>query len=162
MTQTNFPRLYRKRFVPAENIHLKDDIILHMDEITLVTKWKTLKPRKDICRGISACFMDKGIKLSKMYNNENAYFWYIDIIDTKKLPKENCIIFEDLLIDVVIKMDGSVRILDIGEAADAFQEGIISGDQLHDSLKKLDVVLELIHTGGIQEFQAYLEKFESR
>ena len=161
MTQPNYPSLYRKRFIPAENILLKDDIILHLDESTIVTKWDTLKPRKDICRGFSVCFMEKGIKLSKMFSKDNSFFWYIDIIHTKKLPEENSIIFEDLLIDVVIKTDKSVRILDIGEAAEAFQNGIISSEQLIDALKKLDLLLELIHSGDIIQMQTYLESFES-
>ena len=44
--------LYRKRFIPCETNYLKDDKIVYMDENIIITKWDTLKPRKDIKRSI--------------------------------------------------------------------------------------------------------------
>ena len=32
--------LYRKRFIPDDFVHLKDDIILSMDENLIITKWR--------------------------------------------------------------------------------------------------------------------------
>ena len=43
----NKPVLFRKRLIPEECVELKDDILLHRDKETIVTKWKTLKPQKD-------------------------------------------------------------------------------------------------------------------
>ena len=37
--------IYRKRLIPNECIPLKNDIILHADDLLLITKWNTLKPR---------------------------------------------------------------------------------------------------------------------
>ena len=45
--------LYRKRIIPEEMILLKDDVILHQDASTIITKWNSLKPRKDFSNGIS-------------------------------------------------------------------------------------------------------------
>ena len=49
----DYPVLYRKRLIPEECIPLKDDIILYMDDEVIVTKWNTLKPRKDFHHGYS-------------------------------------------------------------------------------------------------------------
>ena len=43
--------LYRKRLIPFENILLKGDKVLFADEHTIVTKWNTINPRKDIDHG---------------------------------------------------------------------------------------------------------------
>ena len=59
--------IFRKRFIPLETIALKDDCILFESDTRMVTRWKSLKPRKDIGSGISAYFMDKGIKVSKIF-----------------------------------------------------------------------------------------------
>ena len=52
------PNLYRKRIIPEEMILLKDDEILHLDSRIIVTKWDSLKPRKDFSNGISAYFLN--------------------------------------------------------------------------------------------------------
>ena len=60
-------KLYRRRYIPNELTHLKDDRILQYDPgKLLITEWKTLKPRKDFARGVSAFFLDRGIKVSKL------------------------------------------------------------------------------------------------
>ena len=59
------PILYRKRLIPDECILLKDDILLYRDEDILVTKWNTIRPKKDLHHGMSCYFLKKGIKVSK-------------------------------------------------------------------------------------------------
>ena len=44
--------LYRKRFIPMETIALKDDKILLWQDDLIVTKWNSLKPRRDIGSGL--------------------------------------------------------------------------------------------------------------
>jgi len=61
------PNLFRRRFIPDELISLKDDIILVMEPELIITKWITLHPRKDIARGISAFYLDKGYKACKKF-----------------------------------------------------------------------------------------------
>ena len=45
------PTLYRKRLIPEECILLKDDELLYRDEKTIITRWNTLKPKKDLHHG---------------------------------------------------------------------------------------------------------------
>ena len=53
------PTLYRKRLIPEECILLKDDELLYRDEKTIITRWNTLKPKKDLHHGFSCYFLDK-------------------------------------------------------------------------------------------------------
>ena len=63
-------QLFRRRYIPDEIKELKDDIVLSVTDDMILTKWNVLKPRKDIARGVSAYFIDKGIKVSKVYDSE--------------------------------------------------------------------------------------------
>ena len=139
------PKLYRRRFIPNEMIQLKDDIILVMEEDLIVTKWVTLHPRKDIARGISAFYLDKGYKVSKIYDKKgNLVYWYCDIIQTKKDPEKNTIVMEDLLIDVILYNDGTVRIMDLDELADALEQQLISQQEATYALRTLHQLLQII------------------
>ena len=40
-------KIYRKRLIPKECIWLKDDIVLLCNEEYIVSRWTTLRPRKD-------------------------------------------------------------------------------------------------------------------
>lgn len=120
------PRLFRRRFIPDENIELKDDMILALEPNLIITSWNVLKPRRDISRGVSAYFIDKGIKVSKVFDNAGQMvYWYCDIIETHYDEKENTYTFNDLLIDVVVYPDGQVEVLDMDEFADAMEQGIL-------------------------------------
>ncbi|ROR25699.1 uncharacterized protein DUF402 [Mobilisporobacter senegalensis] len=154
--------LYRRRFIPNETIHLKDDKILFLDEDLIITKWNTLKPRKDIARGISAYFLKKGIKVSKIYDEEgNLVYWYCDIIDTIIDLKNHSIIFNDLLADVVIYENGFVKVLDIGEIADAVEQNLIDGPTALKALYTLDTLLDIIYTDRFYTLQKYINDYES-
>ena len=83
----SYPTLYRKRIIPDECVLLKDDEILSYENNILVTKWKTLKPKKDLDHGFSCYFFDFGYKVSKFYDREhNLLYYYCDIIDAKINP----------------------------------------------------------------------------
>ena len=78
----NPPVLYRKRLIPSECILLKDDIIISCDENVILTKWNTLKPKKDLHHGYSCYLLKEGIKVSKFYREDNSLiYWYCDILD---------------------------------------------------------------------------------
>ena len=66
------PALYRKRLIPDECILLKDDIIISCDENVILTKWNTLKPKKDLHHGYSLYLLNEGIKVSKFYREDNS------------------------------------------------------------------------------------------
>lgn len=155
------PMLYRRRFIPNEIIHLKDDIILVMEKDLIITKWVTLHPRKDISRGISAFYLDKGFKVSKIYDRNNKLvYWYCDIIQVNKASDKNTVIIEDLLIDVIIYEDGTIRILDIDELSDALDQGLITQAETTNALRILNNLLQIIYEGNFDTLKAPINHME--
>lgn len=142
--------LYRRRFIPDELKLLKDDKILYLDDDLIITSWSTLKPRSDFASGISAYYRKEGFKISRHYGADGSFTrWYCDIIIESKT--ENGLIFSDLLIDVVIFPDGTVRVVDLDEAADALEQGFITADMLAQALRSTDKLLTCIHQGRFSE-----------
>lgn len=155
------PMLYRRRFIPDELIYLKNDIILVMENDLIITKWNTLHPRNDISRGISAYYLDKGYKISKIYDkNDKVVYWYCDIIQTKKNPDKNTVIIEDLLVDVVLYEDGTTHILDIDELADALEQGLISQMEAIKAMHIVNSLLQTIYKGQFHTLQDPVNKAE--
>lgn len=156
------PMLYRRRFIPNETIPLQDDIILHLDDNFIVTKWVTLHPRKDIAWGISAYYLDQGFKVSKIFDkHNNVVYWYCDIIQAKKEPERNAIIIEDLLIDVVLYNDDSMRILDLEELSDALEQQLISQQETTYTLRTLNNLLKLIYSGQFHVLQTPVNQYDA-
>ena len=154
-------RLYRKRYIPNESILLKDDQILLAKDNLIVTRWKTLKPRKDICFGYSAYFINKGFKVSKMYNaDKELVYWYCDIIDTTYYPETNSYIFQDLLADVLVYPDGSVKVLDLDEVSDLLDEGVIDASIVSKALRFLNDLLQIIYNNEFHTYQKIIEDME--
>ena len=105
----NPPVLYRKRLIPSECILLKDDIIISCDENVILTKWNTLKPKKDLHHGYSCYLLKEGIKVSKFYREDNSLiYWYCDIVDYQFNEDKSELVATDLLADVLIYPDGFV------------------------------------------------------
>lgn len=153
--------LYRKRFIPEEIISLKDDVILVHEENLIVTKWVALHPRKDIAGGISAYYLDKGIKVSKVFDKDRQLvYWYCDILQVKKGPDPDSLIFEDLLIDVILHADGSVKIMDLDELADALDLKLITEEDAKFALRTLDTLLKLIYQGHFQSLKEPVDQAE--
>ena len=147
------PRLFRRRFIPDENIELKDDMILALEPNLIITSWNVLKPRRDISRGVSAYFIDKGIKVSKVFDNAGQMvYWYCDIIET-----ENTYTFIDLLIDVVVYPDGQVEVLDMDEFADAMEQGILSVGTIAHAMRATDDLLHTIYAGEFEKYTHYID-----
>ena len=157
----NAVQLYRKRFIPDETIHLKDDRIVHHTKELIITKWNTLKPRNDIHHGISAYFLEQGFKVSKVFDkNNNVVYWYCDIINTKIDAETSSYVFEDLLLDVVVYENGFVKVLDTGEVADALEESLIDVSLAIKSLRILDSLLSLIYSERFCELQTIVNNIE--
>lgn len=147
--------LYRRRFIPDELVHLKDDIILVQEEKFILTKWKTLHPRRDIAGGISAYYLDKGFKISRIYDKDHKHvYWYCDIIRVRKGSDPDTLIFDDLLIDVILHPDGTMQIMDLGELADALELRLITEDEAKSALRSLDTLLSIIYR---EEFHTLTE-----
>lgn len=153
--------LYRKRYLPDEIVHLKDDIVLYQDEQRIVTSWDTLKPRKDIKRGISAYFIEEGIKVSKVFNAcDEIVYWYCDIIHTEKIGSS--FIFHDLLVDVIVYPDGFVKVVDLDELGQLLSAGKIDTAFVSDALAKANRLLSFIYDNSFGQYQAFINKFDQR
>ena len=143
-------KLYRKRFIPNELILLKDDKILYLDDDLIITSWNTLKPRSDFASGLSAYYRKEGFKISSHYGLDGTFTrWYCDIITESK--EYDSLIFSDLLIDVVIYPNGTVRVVDLDEAADALEQELITPAMLTQALRSTDKLLSYIHAGRFSE-----------
>lgn len=155
------PSIYRRRFKPNETIHLKDDIILKSSSDFMLTKWTSLRPRKDIAHGISAYYIDQGIKVSKIFDGKDQLlYWYCDIIQTKWDTEKNTVIFEDLLLDVVLYNDGSIHVLDLDELSDALEQGFITQAEATYALRTLDSLLKILYQGQFHVLQEPVNQAE--
>lgn len=156
------PELYRKRLIPAQNIPLKDDTILFYDDDIIVTKWNTINPKTEFNHGTSCYFFKEGIKVSKFYKADNSLlYWYCDIVEYEFDKESNRLTVVDLLADVIIYPDGTVKVVDLDEMADALGEGIISPELLQQGLYRLNALLTNIYSGHFSEFQSILEQHEA-
>ncbi|WP_343246463.1 DUF402 domain-containing protein [Diplocloster hominis] len=151
--ETN-PILYRKRLIPSECIELKEDQILYRDDRIIVTKWNTIRPKKELDHGYSCYFMKKGFKVSRFYDHENQHIcWYCDIIDTAYDTQLNAYTFTDLLVDVILTPDGSIKVVDVDELADAMENKLISQGMLLRALRRLDYLLSIIYQDRFDDLQ---------
>lgn len=154
--------LYRKRHIPEECIPLKNDRVLFLDDSRLVTAWNVLKPRADFASGISLFDFEKHWKITRVAKADGSlYHWYCDIMKMH-ISEENetaSYLMEDLLIDIVIEADGSVHVLDLDEAADAFEKGLISGADLTLALNAADALLRIIRSGEFARYQEIVEQY---
>ena len=155
--------LYRKRFIPEELLSLHKDIVLYADEDLILTRWDTVKPRTDFSHGISAYFLKKNCKVTKVLKADyELVYWYCDIMQMVDGPQTNdnerVLIMEDLLIDVIVYPDGSVRVLDLDEAAEAAEQGLITQEMLCRSMRAANNLLNDIYAGKFIEYQKEIER----
>ena len=144
-----------------ETTALKDDEILLWQDDLIITRWKSLKPRSDIGTGLSAYYLKDGLKVSKIFDPAGSFVhWYCDMI--RPVFQENAIIFEDLLLDVVVAPDGSMRVLDADEAAEAARRGLITAEQLCQSLTSLNMLLTSVYDGKFEKYSGILNRFDPR
>ncbi len=153
-------KIYRKRIIPNECILLKDDVILEANDETIVTKWKTLKPRRDFHHGYSCYFLKSGYKVSKFYREDNSLlYWYCDIVDYSYNKEEHSLIATDLLADVVIYPDGYVKVLDIDELSVALKKELCDLETVIQALSRLGSLLDLIYEDKFDTLSSYVDKW---
>jgi len=157
-------QLFRKRHIPEECVPLKNDTVLFWDDSRMVTSWNVLKPRSDFASGISLFDFEKHWKITRVAKADGSlYHWYCDImrvhISEDKEPNTTTCLMEDLLIDIVIEPDGSVHVLDLDEAAEAFEKGLITGTDLTLALHAADALLRVIRNGEFTEYQKIVESY---
>lgn len=157
------PTLYRKRIIPDECILLKDDKILYRDDNIIVTGWHSLKPRKDLHHGCSCYFLSEGYKVSKFCTEDDSLlYWYCDIVEYDYRADTDTYIVTDLLADVIIYPDGFVKVVDIGELADALERRLISEDTLKKSLLCLNNLLDIIYAGDFDKLKEPIENLPAK
>lgn len=143
-------RILRNRYIPLETIDLTADELLYRDENYLITRWTPIKPRKDIASGVSCVFLKKGWKISAFSDDsKKIVYWYCDIIDIEYDKETDTYLLNDLLADIKIMEDGKVQIIDLDELAIAFEEGLITKNQLISSLKKSNELLSLVYRNDV-------------
>ncbi len=146
-------QLYRKRFVPSENILLNDIILEHTEDI-VITKWNTIRPKTVLHHGCSCYYLKEGWKVSKFYSEDHSLlYWYCDIVEFDYRSEDNSLVVSDLLADVIIYPDGKVEVVDLDELAEAHRDKIISDEQLHKSLMQLNSLLSIISQNRFTELQ---------
>ena len=138
----NHLKIYRKRMIPDECILLKDDIILERTDDIIITKWNTLKPRRDFHHGYSCYFLKLGYKVSKSYRETGEE-----------------LLVTDLLADVVIYPDGYIKVLDLNELAVAIEQTLCEPHIITQALRKLDNLLNLIYDDKFDTLTSYIEKW---
>ena len=158
----NDVKLYRGRLIPEECVLLDKDEILYMDPELIITRWSTIRPKKNLAHGYSCYFLERGFKISKFYNHQDELIsWYCDIIKHEHQPDTNTYIFTDLLIDIIVYPNGAVRVVDLDELADAREAGLLSEEDMRLSLRRADKLLGLIYKGAFPKLQEILERCEN-
>ena len=157
----DYIRLYRKRFIPDQTDCLDKDEIIGISDNRLITRWRAIKPRGDIGAGVSCYYIDKNIKVSKIYDAAGDFkYYYCDIIETER-NADGDYIFSDLLLDVIIYADGSVKVIDAAEVADALDLGLIDVRLAKKALRALDYLLNEIYEGRFKELSKPADEVET-
>jgi hypothetical protein len=139
-------QIYRKRIIPDQCLLLKDDIIVERTDEHIITKWNTINPKLNFTHGCSCYFLERGIKVSKFYQNDGSLlYWYCDIVDYAYDEESDSLTVTDLLADVIIYPDGRVYVVDLDELADALERGLITNEQMCLCLRRLNNLLTLIN-----------------
>ena len=154
------PILFRKRIIPDECVRLKDDQILYADDDIIVTGWKALHPKPDLASGYSCYYLQRGFKINKFLNAAGELlYWYCDIVTYGPGSEEGQLVSTDLLVYVIIRPDGSIRIVDLDELADAFDRRLIDDTQLKTALGNLSGLLNTLYDEGIAALSGPIERF---
>ena len=152
-------KLIRKRLIPQECVVLEDDRIIYQDQDRIITQWKTLKPREDFSYGYSCYYLKEGYKISKfLKENGELKCWYCDMIAAKWNEAEESWIFTDLLADVIVKENKAVRVMDLDELAEAFENGMLTSGELTNVLYRLNRLLCKIENGEFETITAWIEQ----
>jgi predicted RNA-binding protein associated with RNAse of E/G family len=136
-------------------------VLLYRDAEVVITKWNTIHPKKTLHHGLSCYFLERGFKVSKFYDHDgNLISWYCDIITHTYDSTTDTYVFTDLLVDVIVYPDGSVRVVDLDELADAARDGLLSDEQMQMALRRTDKLLALIYKGAFPKLQKYIEDYD--
>lgn len=157
MTNHSNLQLYRKRYIPAECIPLKDDVIVEQTEDYILTTWHTINPKTHFNHGSSCYLLKEGLKISKFYRSDNSLlFWYCDIVEYEFNDAGDTLTVTDLLADVILYPDGHMKVVDLDELAEALEKNLITQKQMTASLRQLDHLLSMVYRDKFDRLQAIL------
>ncbi len=144
-------KIFRKRYVPDEIVDISGDEVVRREDNLIVTKWLPIHPRPDMSGGMSWTYFKDGYKISKIYGPEGEFkFYYCDIIDYSYDEAEDSYIFTDLLVDVKVYLDGSIKFLDFDELQEAFDNGTIDDKIFSSAITKVSKLITLIQSDSIE------------
>jgi predicted RNA-binding protein associated with RNAse of E/G family len=86
--------------------------------------------------------------------------WYCDIVKINQDDKNNKLVCEDLLLDVVVYDDGRIKVLDADELAEALEKVLIPKEYGILALRNMNSLLELIYDNKFIEIQRLMNKYE--
>lgn len=157
--------IYRVRHIPTERILLSEDKKLFYDGNLLITSWLSLHPHKEFTSGISVHDFQNHYKVTRFAKADGSLFqWYCDIINVHRIDFDEAtqrpaIEVEDLLIDVVQLPDGIVRVVDLDEAADACERGMIRVSDLTMALRCTDKLLREFAANNLAYYKGLCEQY---
>ncbi len=152
-------KLYRRRYIPDEKLLLKNDIIVTIDDEKVVTKWNVLSPVHPFTHGASCYYLKEGFKVSKFLDdNDELVYWYCDIIETQYDAAEDAYTFNDLLIDVIIEKDGTVKVVDLDEIAEALEKDILDKEMVIKAVNRASKLLDIIYSNKFDKYKQPVEQ----
>ncbi len=154
-------RLFRRRIIPNEIVPLDKDDVVYRDDSRIITKWLCIRKRSDMHHGISCYFLDRGYKVSKIFDHDgNLVYWYCDIICYKYEQEDDSYIVTDLLADVIVYPDGTVKVVDLDELGEILLTESLPKEKIAQSLKQLNDLLTVIYDGKFNTITELIEMWE--
>lgn len=142
------PSIYRQRYIPYETVDISGDELLFRSKELLITRWDAIKPRADFSKGVSFTFLDEGFKISRYYDHNGIFlYWYCDIVEVQYDEKVDAYTLVDLLLDIKVMADSTLKVLDAGELAEALESNLVNIEQACRALKTMDHILRMIDDG---------------
>ena len=77
--------------------------------------------------------------------------WYCDIVSYEWKEEKTALLTTDLLLDVLVYPDGSIKLLDMDELAQAHAQKLISDELLQTSLMTANRLLNEIYEGKFHD-----------
>lgn len=152
--------IYRRRYIPEENILLKKDVIYHISEDLILTSWTALKERTDMAGGLSAYYPKLGVKVSKKITADgDLLYWYNDIMEL--IIEDRTITMNDMLLDILVYPDNTIKLVDADEFADAMETDLITKEQSIAAMRALSGLLNIIYEGSYDTLRAPVEELAS-
>ena len=96
------PELYRKRLIPSECIHLKNDTIVSISDGHIITRWKTLHPKEEFSYGISYYVVKHGWKSANFIRRTERSLIFTVILLTQAMIKIPTLIFLPICLPMLL------------------------------------------------------------